>query len=87
MLDDASFSLEDALEDNSEMIYQEFLEGLVALAHFRSPDPFTPLGTRTEQLLIQLDKAKPLDRYFASTRFAATGAATTLLLNGKKTKH
>jgi hypothetical protein len=62
-------SLESALEDNQELIYQEFLEAVVALAHFRFPDPFVPLSTRVGQLLDDLDEAKPLNRYFASNRF------------------
>jgi hypothetical protein len=70
LMDDEDVSLEDALEDNQELIYQEFLEALVALAHFRAPDPFMALGDRVAALLHQLDEAKPLDRYFASNRFA-----------------
>ena len=70
LMDNENLSLEDALEDNQELIYQEFLEALVALAHFRTPDPFMALGDRVALLLHQLDEAKPLDRYFASNRFA-----------------
>ena len=70
LMDSNNVSLEDALEDNQELIYQEFLEALVALAHFRTPDPFMALSDRVALLLDQLDEAKPLDRYFASNRFA-----------------
>ena len=73
-MDDKGSSLESALEDNQELIYQEFLEAIVALAHFRFPDPFIPLSTRVATMLDKLDEAKPLNRYFASNRFAQNSA-------------
>ena len=77
---DEAGSLEDALESNQELIFQEFLEAIVALAHFRLPDPFVPLGIRVAAMLDQLDEAKPLNRYFASTKFARTGVAAATAL-------
>ena len=62
------------------LIFQEFLEAIVALAHFRLPDPFVPLGIRVAAMLDQLDEAKPLNRYFASTKFARTGVAAATAL-------
>ena len=67
---DEAGSLEDALESNQELIYQEFLEAIVALAHFRLPDPFVPLSSRVSTMLDAMNEAKPLNRYFASTRFS-----------------
>jgi hypothetical protein len=80
-LDEAG-SLEDALESNQELIYQEFLEAIVALAHFHFPDPFVPVSSRVSKILDKMEEAKPLNRYFASTRFGGLStvqAATATL--------
>ena len=73
---DEDGSLEEALESNQELIYQEFLEAIVALAHFRLPDPFVPLCSRISTMLDQMDEAKPLNRYFASSRFSGLGGVS-----------
>ena len=84
-MDEENVTLESALEDNQELIYQEFLEALVALAHFRTPDPFMPLGDRVSKMLTQLDNVKPLDRYFASSRFMKEPAHSSMTMTATST--
>ena len=42
------------LDDDDEMSFSEFLDGLVAVAAYKFPDPFIPLSSRINTFLLQL---------------------------------
>lgn len=42
------------MDDDEEMSFSEFLDGLVAVAAYKFPDPFTPLSSRINTFLLQL---------------------------------
>ncbi|CAE7628729.1 FIM3 [Symbiodinium necroappetens] len=42
------------LDDDDEMSFSEFLDGLVAVAAYKYPDPFIPLSSRINTFLLQL---------------------------------
>eukprot|EP00438_Fugacium_kawagutii_P012359 Skav200005 [mRNA] locus=scaffold4475:52245:53684:+ [translate_table: standard] len=44
----------EGVDDDEEMSFSEFLDGLVAVAAYKFPDPFTPLSSRINTFLLQL---------------------------------
>lgn len=44
----------EGVDDDEEMSLSEFLDGLVAVAAYKFPDPFTPLSTRINTFMLQL---------------------------------
>lgn len=44
----------EGVNDDEEMSFSEFLDGLVAVAAYKFPDPFTPLSSRINTFLLQL---------------------------------
>ena len=44
----------DALPEDTEMVYSEFVEALVAMVYYKIPSPYTPYKARLEVLLDQM---------------------------------
>uniref|UniRef100_A0A7S1JTC3 Uncharacterized protein n=1 Tax=Vitrella brassicaformis TaxID=1169539 RepID=A0A7S1JTC3_9ALVE len=51
---------EDGLDDDSELAFSEFVDGMVAVALFKNPNPFISVDSRLERLLV--------DKVFTSLR-------------------
>ena len=45
---------DEGIDDDEELSLSEFLDGLVAVAAYKFPDPFVPLSTRLNTFLLQL---------------------------------
>ena len=59
----------EGVDDDEEMSFSEFLDGLVAVAAYKFPDPFTPLSARINTFLLQLFAA--LRKHWSRKRGAA----------------
>jgi len=44
----------EGLDDDDEMAFSEFVDGLIAVVAYKFPDPFTPLSSRINTFILQL---------------------------------
>merc|ERR1719401_2628892 len=60
---------EAGFDDDEELAFSEFLDGLVAIAAYKFPDPFKPFHTRVNSYILQLFAA--LRRHWSRKRISA----------------
>jgi len=53
-LGDASGDDHAGMDDDDELAFSEFLDGLVAITAYKEPDPFTPFHTRVNRFILTL---------------------------------
>lgn len=69
-------SEDEGMDDDEEMSFSEFLDGLVAVAAYKFPEPFTPLATRINSFLLQLFAA--LRKHWSRKRGAPRAARSVV---------
>ena len=77
-------------EDESELTYQEFLEGLAAIAIFRDPDPYVPLGTKVqrfvEHYILRVSKKKRRAGVDGGVRLRKGSSGASIILEQMENK-